>query len=326
MHPPRQIAFVAYPGIQLLDVTGPAAVFGMVNDVLARPCYVIHAVSDGGGMVRSSCGLSIDTCDLEQVAGIAFDTVLVGGGEEDAVTCQFANVRLRRWMQAQTQHVRRYGSVCTGAFVVAEFGLAQHRTMTTHWEGASILANDYPAVTVNANALYVSDGQLWSSAGVATGIDMSLAMVEEDHGKDVANAVAKRLVLYARRPGFQSQFSPVLNAQAKVGADPTFGTLIEWMRQHLQEPLDSARLAEQVALSERSFYRKFVGATGKTPAEFVELLRLDLAKQLFEQHASLKEVAFHTGFANTKRLTRAFERHFGMRPALFRELHAGAAE
>jgi transcriptional regulator GlxA family with amidase domain len=323
MHAPRHVAFVVYPGIQLLDVTGPAAVFGMVNEVVGRPCYQITAVSDGGGLIPSSCGLTLDTRDLEQAAGI--DTLLVGGGEEDAVTCQFANVRLRNWMEAQTHRVRRYGSVCTGAFVLAEFGLAQNRTVTTHWEGAGILANDYPDLTVNANALYVSDGQLWSSAGVATGIDMSLAMVEEDHGKEVANAVAKRLVLYARRPGFQSQFSPVLNAQARAGADPSFGSLIEWMRQHLQEPLDSARLAQQVALSERSFYRKFVAATGKTPAEFVELLRLDVAKQLFEQHASLKEVAFHTGFANTKRLTRAFERHFGMTPALFRELHVSAA-
>jgi transcriptional regulator GlxA family with amidase domain len=172
-------------------------------------------------------------------------------------------------------------------------------------------------VDVDADSLYVEDGHLWTSAGVTTGIDMSLAMVERDLGSKIANRIAARLVLYARRPGYQSQFSPVLKAQAKAGAP--FGKLVDWMAANLQQPLDVPQLAERVAMSERNFYRKFTATMGETPARFVEVLRVDRVRQLLESGRNLKEIAAQTGFSGTTQLTRAFERQFGITPQLFRE-------
>ncbi len=196
------------------------------------------------------------------------------------------------------------------------------KRVATHWASCERLADRFPALTVDADALYVVDGKVWTSAGVTTGIDMALALVEADLGAATANLIARHFVLYARRPGYQSQFSPLL--QAQTNADAPFAALIDWMQDNLDKPLDVPALARRAGLSERSFYRKFTDATGKTPAHFVEGLRLDAARTLLAKGLPLKTIAGCVGLRSSARLGQAFERRFGMAPSLFREIHAAA--
>jgi transcriptional regulator GlxA family with amidase domain len=186
--------------------------------------------------------------------------------------------------------------------------------------GFAPLAKAFPAVNVDSDALYVVDGSIWTSAGVTTGIDMALAMVARDLDAAVASQVARGLVLYARRPGYQSQFSPLLQAQAK--ADNSFADLIGWIMSNLDRTLDVATLAARAGLGERTFYRRFVHATGETPARFVESARLDAARMLLTRGTSLKSVAARVGLAPATRFAQAFERRFGITPRLFRDTQA----
>jgi transcriptional regulator GlxA family with amidase domain len=321
MQPPRPIALLAFDGIQVLDVTGPAAVFAAANDAAGLPFYRIHILSVRGGPVTSNSGVALFTEALLDVAPEAMDTVLIAGGSKDGLQALARDGAARDWMTRASIRARRYGSVCTGAFVLAAFGLARGKRVATHWEATAILSGYHPDLEVDANALYVEDGQVWTSAGVTTGIDMCLALVARDLGEGVANAIARRLVLYARRPGYQSQFSPVLAAQAK--ADGAFAGLVDWIRAHLAEALDVERLAERAAMSPRNFHRRFTQATGETPARFVETLRLDEARQLLAADTPLKEIAARTGYATPGQFSKAFVRRFGVSPGLYRELHGG---
>ena len=264
----------------------------------------------------------LQTAPIASLAAGSVDTVLVVGGSKAGLQAMAKDDTVRAWMVEACGQARRYGSICTGAFVLAAFGLAQGKRVATHWEATAILGSRHPELDVDANALYVEDGRLWTSAGVTTGIDMCLALVARDLGDAVANAIARRLVLYARRPGYQSQFSPVLAAQAK--ADTAFSGLLEWMRAHLAEALDVERLAEQAGMSPRNFHRRFTEALGETPARFVETLRLDHARHLLEANTSLKEIAARTGYASQGQFSKAFVRRFGVSPGLFREMHGAS--
>jgi transcriptional regulator GlxA family with amidase domain len=315
MPKPRRIALLAYEGCQLLDVTGPAAVFGAANEGRERPAYDVQIVSPDGGPVTSNCGVAL----VSRRFGGQYDTLLVAGGSR-GLKAVMAREDVRRWLRRVAPRTRRFGSVCTGAFVLAAAGLLDGRRVATHWASCQRLADKFPALTVDADALYVVDGKVWTSAGVTTGIDMALALVEADLGAATANLIARHFVLYARRPGYQSQFSPLLQAQSE--ADVPFARLIDWMQAHLDEPLDVPTLAARAGLSERSFYRKFVEATGKTPAHFVEALRLDAARTLLAKGLPLKTIAGRVGLRSSARLCQAFERRFGMAPSLFREMHA----
>jgi transcriptional regulator GlxA family with amidase domain len=250
------------------------------------------------------------------------DTLLVAGGSR-GLRAAMEREDLRRWLRKVAPGCRRFGSVCTGAFVLAAAGLLDGKRVATHWARCERLAESFPALDVDRESLYVADGRVWTSAGVTTGIDMALAMVEADLGAATANLIARHFVLYARRPGFQSQFSPMLSAQA--GADAPFAGLMEWMQDNLQNRLDVPELAKRAGLSERSFYRKFTDATGKTPAHFVETVRLDAARSLIVKGLPLKQVADKVGLRSSARLGAAFERRFGMAPSLFRQMHAGSA-
>jgi len=314
---PRRIALLAYEGCQLLDVTGPAAVFGAANEGRERPAYDVQIVSPDGGPVTSNCGVAV----VSRRFGGPYDTLLVAGGSR-GLKAVMAREDVRRWLRRVAPRTRRFGSVCTGAFVLAAAGLLDGRRVATHWASCQRLADKFPALTVDADALYVVDGKVWTSAGVTTGIDMALALVEADLGAATANLIARHFVLYARRPGYQSQFSPLLQAQSE--ADVPFARLIDWMQAHLDEPLDVPTLAARAGLSERSFYRKFVEATGKTPAHFVEALRLDAARTLLAKGLPLKTIAGRVGLRSSARLGQAFERRFGMAPSLFREMHAAS--
>lgn len=324
MRPPLDIALLAFDGVQVLDITGPAAVFAAANDAANQEYYRVHILSPAGGAVQSNSAVRLMTQALRSVAPDKVDTWLVAGGDAQGLERLARDARARQWALRASVRARRYGSICTGAFVLADFGLLDGRRVATHWQSCAQLAGAFSEVQVDANALYVEDGRVWTSAGVTTGIDMSLALVAQDLGNPVANAIARRLVLYARRPGYQSQFSPVLRAQAR--ADEPFADLIQWMKEHLAEKLDVPTLAAQVAMSDRSFHRKFTDAMGETPAHFVETLRLDQARQLLSAGSGLKQIAAQTGYLSPAQLSRAFERRFGMTPLLFRRMHVELPE
>lgn len=320
MASPLHIALLAFDGVQVLDIAGPASVFAAANDAVGTAFYRVHILSAAGGNVQSNCAVKLATQALKTVAPRTIDTWLVAGGDAQGLWKLAGNTEVKKWALQASVKARRYGSICTGAFVLADFGLLDGKRIATHWEACSELAGCFPEVEVDSNALYVEDGRVWTSAGVTTGIDMSLALVARDLGNPVANAIAKRLVLYARRPGYQSQFSPVLTAQTR--ADEPFSDLINWMKEHLPERLDVPTLAARVAMSDRSFHRKFTDVMGETPARFVETLRLDQARNLLSAGSSLKEIAAKTGYLTAAQFSKAFERRFGMTPLLFRKMHA----
>ena len=316
---PRHIALLTFDDVQVLDVTGPAAVFGAANDAAGHAFYRVHILSPQGGPVTSNCGLAVVTAPLASVRPGAMDTVLVAGGSKRGLKALAQDASAAAWLRRACARARRYGSVCTGAFVLAACGLLEGRRVATHWEATGVLGRNYPDVEVDANALYVEDGRVWTSAGVTTGIDMCLALVARDLGDAVANAIARRLVLYARRPGYQSQFSTVLAAQEK--SDSPFAGLVDWIRAHLDAPLDVASLADRAGMSPRTFHRRFTDALGETPARFVETLRLDHARTLLQTSLALKTVAAQTGYATAGHLSKAFARRFGVSPGLFRGMH-----
>ena len=314
---PHRLFLLAYEGCQLLDATGPAAVFGAANDAVGRKVYDLRIVSPDGGAVATNSGVAL----MSRRIGGQPDTLLVVGGSS-GLRAVIARADVRHWLQRAAPRARRYGSVCTGAFVLAAAGLLDGKRVATHWASCARLARDYPRLAVDPDQLYVVDGKVWTSAGVTTGIDMALALVEADLGAATANLIARHFVLYARRPGYQSQFSPLLQAQG--AADAPFTGLIDWMHAHLDRPLGVPALAARAGLSERSFYRKFTDATGKTPAHFVETLRLDAARALLGNGMPLKTIAAKVGLRSSARLGQAFERRFGMAPSLFREMHGAA--
>ncbi|NYT85220.1 GlxA family transcriptional regulator [Pollutimonas harenae] len=320
----RRIVFIVYPEFELLDMSGPVAVFNGANRALAAHgeplCYSVELASAAGGPVASSSGVVVHTRSLDDAAVQAVDTLLVVGAEREPLLQTMEDPILRKTLPALAHQAKRLGSICTGAFILAGLGLLDGHRVATHWDGCAPLAQAFPALNVDAEALYVEDGRYWTSAGVTTGIDMALAMVAYDLSAAIVGEVAKRLVLYARRPGHQSQFSSLLQAQTK--ADSPFADLIAWIQAHLDAPLDVTVLSEHAGLSARTFHRKFVAATGATPARFVETARLDAARLLLTRGVPLKSVAARVGLFPAARLNNVFERRFGISPRLFRDMHA----
>lgn len=320
----HQIVFVVYPGFELLDMSGPASAFAGANRALgqqAKPAfYTVALASAQGGAVESSSGVAVETRRLDSFRPGEVQTLLVTGAEREQLLPATANPKLRAALPELAVGAERFGSVCTGGFILAALGLLDGHRVATHWDSCGPLADTFPQIAVDGDALYVVDGTVWTSAGVTTGIDMALAMIARDLGAAIAGEVAKRLVLYARRPGYQSQFSPVLRAQV-MGESPLAG-LIEWIHANLDAALDVPSLAARAGLSERTFHRKFVAATGETPARYVETVRLDAARMLLSRGVSLKSVAAQVGLFPQARLVDAFERRFGIAPRLFREMHA----
>lgn len=320
----HRVVFIIYPGFELLDVSGPASVFNGANRALGlrgQPAfYEIKLASAQGNAVESSSGVALETCAIADLRAGEAETVLVVGAEREPLMQAVADLTLRADLPRLAGKAERFGSVCTGGFVLAALGLLDGRRVATHWDSCKPFAKAFPKVEVDPDALYVVDGNLWTSAGVTTGIDMALAMVVHDHDAAIAGEVAKRLVLYARRPGYQSQFSPVLSAQVKGGSP--FADLIGWILSNLDAQLDVPALAARAGLTERTFHRRFLTATGVTPARFVEASRLDAARMLLSRGLSLKTVAAQVGLFPSARLAEAFERRFGVAPRLFRDMHA----
>lgn len=316
-----RVLIIAFDGVQTLDVTGPAEVFAATSRAARRPTYAVEVTSVGGGERRTTSGIRMETRDLRRVRAGSSDTVLVAGGGEDAIASAMSDRVLIEWLRRAAGRVHRMTSVCSGAFVLAAAGVLDGRRATTHWSGAEQLARMFPRVRVDPNAIFIREGSVWTSAGVTTGIDMALAMVEEDLGREAADAVAARLVLYVRRPGFQSQFSDALVAQTGDG-DP-LGPAIAWARANL-ETVSIDALARRAGMSVRTFHRRCADVLGTTPARLIEKLRVEHARTLLASgEPSAKALAAQCGFGNPARMRRAFEREIGIGPREYKTLHAG---
>jgi transcriptional regulator GlxA family with amidase domain len=310
---PARIVLVAFPGVQLLDVAGPLEVFSIADD--RRPgSYAVEVVSAGGTPVRTSSGLTI--CphhDLPRAGSL--DTVIVAGGAgtADAVTDR----RLVAWLRDRRPTVRRMASVCSGAFLLAEAGLLDGRRATTHWGVCDLLARRHPEVDVDPDAIFVRDGDVATSAGITAGMDLALALVEEDHGRDLALAVARWLMLFVRRPGGQSQFSSQLAAQS--AERQPLRELQAWVHEHPDADLSVSALAARAAMSPRHFARLFSRETGVTPAVYVERERVEVARRLLEETGlGLDAVAAACGFGSVETLRRSFQRTLGVAPRDYR--------
>jgi transcriptional regulator GlxA family with amidase domain len=306
---------VAVEGAQCLDVLGPVEVLHSAATHSQAAGYQIQIVARGGGPVTFSNGVAIAAEPLPDPPP-RHDTLLVAGGR--GARSAVDDDELIAWIAKASARARRTASICTGAYLLAEAGLLAGRRATTHWRWCDGLAARHPDVTIDADALYVRDGHVWTSAGITAGIDMTLALVEDDVGGDVALSVARELVVFLKRPGGQAQFSHALAAQQ--AANPALRELQAWIAGHLHEDLSIAALAERANLTERSFSRAFHREIGQTPAAYVEGLRIEQARMLLEDGAeSLEAVAQSTGFHSAEVLRRAFRRRVGVSPAAYRE-------
>ena len=313
----RFIDVLTYPAVQLLDVTGPVQVFASANDIVAetggaRP-YALRVVARGGQGVTASAGLVIAAGPLPPI-GDALDTLLVAGGEGAEAAAE--DPALVDWVRERATQARRVASVCTGAFLLAAAGVLDGRRAATHWMYCAKLAQRFPAVRVEPDPIFVCDGPVWTSAGVTAGIDLALALVEEDLGRAVALAVARYLVVFLKRPGGQAQFSAALSLQT---ADDKFGALHEWITGHLGDDLSLSILADQAGMSERSFSRRYAEAAGQTPARAIERLRIDAARRLLsDSRLPVKRIAQRCGFGSEETMRRSFQRLLAVTPQDYR--------
>ena len=310
----QRVVIVTFDSAQILDVTGPLEVFSSATRFVPGARYRTELVSVGGGPVLSTSGMEFTTTALADVAG-PVDTLMVAGGRdtEDASADQELLGHLRRL----AADARRVTAVCSGAFVLAAAGLLDGRRAATHWAECDLLASGYPAVEVDRDAIYVRDGNTWTSAGVTAGIDLALALVAEDHGREAAAAVARQLVVYLRRSGGQTQFSALLAAQ-DADSEP-IQDLLNWLPDHLTEDLTVPKLARQANLSERHFSRLFKAEVGVTPADHIESVRLETACRLLEStHIPIEQIASTCGFGTPETMNRSFRRRLGATPGQHR--------
>jgi transcriptional regulator GlxA family with amidase domain len=305
----RRVAIVAFPEFQSLDVSGPAEVF-------AQAGYAVEIVAGDGDAVRASNGIQlVPERSLAACRG-ALDTLVVAGGR--GIRAAAADERLISWLRLAARRSRRVTSVCTGAFLLARAGLLDGRRATTHWAACAALARTYPTVSVDPEPIFVRDGNVYTSAGVTAGIDLALALVEEDHGHALALAIARELVMFLRRPGGQGQFSAALAAQAAPSA--SLRDLVAFIADNLHRPLTVDMLAERAHLSPRQFARVFTRELGVSPGRMVDRMRVETARRRLEEAPDgLAVVAAACGFGTEETMRRAFLRHLGTPPGAYRE-------
>ncbi|MFC7398060.1 GlxA family transcriptional regulator [Chelatococcus sp. GCM10030263] len=315
--PGRRIALVVPPNAQSLDVSGPLDAFLEANRQSAGQAgYEVRLVATGGDRTVKAGGLSLvaDTTIGEDDRPV--DTLLVCGTPDYAQA--YESTEVHAWLRRRSSEARRYGSVCTGAFYLGGAGLLDGRTATTHWQHATELAERFPAAQVVPDQIYVVDGALYTSAGVTAGIDLALKLIEDDCGRELALTVARRLVVFLKRPGGQSQFSAHLAAQ--IATEGRIQAVQHWILDHLSLDLSLAVLADRAAMSVRNFTRVFQSETGTTPADFVEMARVDAARRLLDDSdIPLQRVASRCGFGGPDTMRRAFMRRIGAGPADYRE-------
>jgi transcriptional regulator GlxA family with amidase domain len=311
----RSVWMLVFPGFELLDLSGPLCALNMATGT-KRASYLAGVFSTHGGSVTSSSGLPVHT--LKAVPGRNLDTLLVAGGPIDCALEGYAEtVALIRDLAPRA---RRVASVCTGAFQLAAAGLLDGRAATTHWRYAAELQRRFPKVRVSADRIFVKEGNVWTSAGVTAGIDLTLALIEEDIGIEVSKAVAREMVVYHRRPGGQSQFSAMLELEPP---SDRVKDVLKFAREHLQEPLPVERMAAAARISERQFARLFLKETGDTPARAVERLRAEVAlPRVQEGTEPIEVIARDVGFGDKERMRRAFLRLYGLPPRALRRVTA----
>jgi transcriptional regulator GlxA family with amidase domain len=301
---------VTFELAQILDVTGPVEVFSTASRFLESQPYLTEVVTTRGGPVTASCGLEFATSPIAEVVG-RVDTLMVAGGI--GIHTATTDEELLHHVRRIAGDARRVTSICSGAFVLAAAGLLDGRRATTHWDACALLAERYETITVDADAIYVRDGNVWTSAGVTAGIDLALALVAQDHGHIAAATVARRLVVYLQRSGGQAQFSHLLAAQAADSAPVS--DLLPWLRDHLADDLSVAALARQTHLSERQFSRVFKAEVGITAADHVETVRLESACRLLETtHRTVEQIARTCGFGTPETMNRTFRRRLDTTP------------
>jgi transcriptional regulator GlxA family with amidase domain len=312
------VAIAIFPGVQALDVAGPVDVFSEANGFLApADRYAVKLIAAESAPLRASNGMTLAADATFDDARGPFDLALVAGGPA-LPNNEKPDARLLDWLTNVAARCGRFGSICTGAFVLGHAGLLDARNVTTHWQHAAQLAAQFPQARVDFDRIYLRDGPLVTSAGVTAGIDLSLALVAEDHGPHTALAVAKRLVVFAQRQGGQSQFSPYLTAPA----DDT--SPVARVQAHVMERICESftvkQLADVAGMSARNFARVFVQETGVTPHEFVERARVDAARKLLESSgAALKAIAYDCGFGTADRMRIVFTKRIGVTPMGYRE-------
>jgi transcriptional regulator GlxA family with amidase domain len=314
----RHIVLVGFDRITAMDLVGPLEAFGSAHvlsaDGRALPCYQITIAGLTGKTFRSEFGLGlVARCPLSAVRAV--DTLIVPGGS--GLREPKANARLSRWIGKHGGGIRRVASVCTGIYGLASTGLLNGRIVSTHWRFCADVSAKFPKLKMNANALYVRDGKFWTSAGVTAGIDLSLALIEEDFGPEMALSVAREMVVFVKRLGGQDQYSEPL--QFQVESRSRFADLLPWMMGHLDRDLSVESLAERMCLCPRQFTRRFKLEMKTTPASFVRRLRLDEArKRLAMTGSTVDNVARSVGFRDGDNFRRAFERSFGVPPSIYR--------
>jgi transcriptional regulator GlxA family with amidase domain len=315
-----RIVIVGFPSAQILDITGPLEVFSTASRFLAIPRYATQLVSSDGGPVLSTSGLEFATSPIAEVVD-DIDTLVVSGGRDmGEATADSKLVDNIRRLAGQS---RRVTSVCSGAFLLAAAGLLDGRRATTHWAECAELERNYPNVSVEPDAIYVQDGNVWTSAGVSAGIDLALALVADDHGRKAAATVARRLVVYLRRSGGQGQFSALLAAQS--ANDEPVRDLLAWIPDNLTADLSITAMAARTHLSERQFSRVFKSEVGITPAEHVEAVRIEATCRLLETTLlGIEEIARTCGFGTPETMNRAFRRRLNTTPSDHR-YHFGPA-
>jgi transcriptional regulator GlxA family with amidase domain len=318
----RRVAVVGFPDAQMLDIVGPLEVFARSGRWLrdhgrrADDAYAVEILAAAAGPFAASSGLQLVAARAFAEVRGGIDTLLVAGGV--GVAQAVRDRALLRWLERMAPRVRRLGSVCTGTFVLAEAGLLDGRRVTTHWRACTRLARLYPALQVDPDPIFVRDGDVWTSAGVTAGMDLALALVEDDHGRDVALAVARELVLFLRRPGGQSQFSAQLAVQS-ADREP-LRELQAWIPEHLDADLSVPALARRAAMSPRNFARVFTREVGRTPARFVEALRVEAARRRLEECGDgVDAIASQCGFGTAESMRRAFLRTLRVPPSDYRD-------
>ena len=317
---PRTIVFVAYPQMGLLDLSGAQTVFWAASKAMRernRPGYLLHTASLEGGLVATIEGLSVDTLRLDRQLEQPIDTLIVPGAPEICQTLDdYQDVA--NWLSTHANKARRVASVCSGAFLLAKAGLLDGRRAATHWALCDTLRQTFPAVEVDADAIFIQHDSVWTSAGVSAGIDLALALVESDCGHEVAMQTAKELVVYIKRPGGQAQYSELLKVQTKDSA--VFDDLHLWLAENLgDEKLTVERLAQRAQMSQRNFARVYKLKTGRTPAKAIELFRLEAARRMLENSPrNIDQIARLCGFGDEERMRSTFQRNLSLSPRDYR--------